>query len=186
MNIHVKLVVVCITLLSLIPSHAYEIKTHDQISQKTALCSVLSQENFIESIGWVSIQSQDRDVLFYREDIINKTNNKLEHTTQNLIGWGAAYEDEETKLRPVNHFFNPLTSEGGSAGLASPHWILEDVGKVLLQDYSFSDANRMYVDALTITDQNERKKKLGSVFSDIGYGYPPYSGYVTAPARSQR
>ncbi|MDB4303785.1 hypothetical protein N9934_03235, partial [Desulfosarcina sp.] len=171
MNIYVKLVVACITQLSLIPSHAYEINTHDQLSQKTALCSVLSQESFIENIGWVSIQSRDKDALFYREDIINKKNNILEHTTQNLIGWGAAYEDEETKLRPVNHFFNPLTSGGGSAGLASPDWVLEDLGKILIpkeQKYSFSDANKMILDALTTTDKNERKEHWGQFFQTLG------------------
>ena len=81
------------------------------------------------------------------------------------------YEDEEAKLRPVNHFFNPLTSEGGSAGLASPEWALEDLGKVLIpmkQDYSFSDANNMIVDALTKSEKNIRKEHWGQFFQTLG------------------
>jgi len=120
MNSYIRTTVASVFIFLAPACHAYKIETHDELSQNTVLCSAMGQEAFAKSIGWVSIENDDDKYhSFKRIDLINKTGSTINLTSQELVGWGAVYEDEETKLRPVNHFFNPLTSEGGSAGLAS-------------------------------------------------------------------
>ena len=172
MNSYIRTTVASVFFFSAPACHAYKIETHDELSQKTILCSTMGQEAFAKSIGWVSLENND-DVYyrFKRIDLINKTGSTINLTSQELVGWGAVYEDEEAKLRPVNHFYNPLTSEGGSAGLASPDWALEDLGKILIpkeQEYSYSDANQRIFDALTIPDKNKRKEHWGQFFQTLG------------------
>ena len=171
MNIYKRVIVTSALFLSTQATYAYKIPTHDKLSQKTALCSILGQDDFTKSIGWVSIDNGNEKFKFKRLDLITKTGSAVDLTSRGLIGWGAVYEDEEAKLRPVNHFFNPLTSEGGTAGLASPDWALEDTGKIIFpvkQEYSYSDANNMIVNALTAADNNERKEAWGQFFQTLG------------------
>ncbi len=113
MNIYLKLIVASAFLLSTPSSQAYEIATHDKLSLKTALCSVLGQDIFMKSIGWASIlKNDDDDFKFKRVDLIQKTGTTLDLTTQELIGWGAQYEDDIASIkRPLNHFFDPLRNK---------------------------------------------------------------------------
>ena len=171
MNIYNRVIVTSVLFLSAQATYAYKIPTHDNLSQKTVLCSILGQDDFTKSIGWVSIENDNEKFKFKRLDLITKTGSAVDLTSRELIGWGAVYEDEETKLRPVNHFFNPLTSEGGAAGIASPDWAIEDTGKIVFpmkQEYSYSDAKNMIADALTATDKNERKEAWGQFFQTLG------------------
>lgn len=83
-------------------SLAYEIETHNEFSQKSAACSVLGTDGFMEGIGLSSIES--KKMLFYRE--LKGVDD--DYTLQGIIGWGAKFEDEAPGKRPLNHFFDPL------------------------------------------------------------------------------
>ncbi|MGB5767011.1 MAG: hypothetical protein WBM38_09790, partial [Arenicellales bacterium] len=73
-NNRINAVATIFLLLSALPSQAYKIETHDEISQITTLCSVMGHEDFITSIGWASIiNSADDYHIFVRVDLVNKT-----------------------------------------------------------------------------------------------------------------
>lgn len=183
MNLCIKLLVTSISLLSTSISQAYEIATHDKLSQKTALCSVLSQDAFIKSIGWTPIDEKN-GVKFERLELIEKKGGSVKLITQQLIGWGAAYEDDISILkRPLRHFFDPLRNKPlnilgvnipGSS--TSPSWATEDgepaVGKnqeeLPGQNNSLFDANDMILAAASEPIKTKRKEIWGNFFQTLG------------------
>ena len=107
MNLYIKSVVATAILLVVPLAHSYKIQTHDELSKRSALCSVLRNDSFMESIGWSSITSIEEQYQFIKE--------KKKLDVLQTIGWGAIYEDDtETKKRPLNHFFDPLRNKGGN------------------------------------------------------------------------
>ena len=58
-NIRINAVATIFLLLSALPSQAYKIETHDEISQITTLCSVMGQEDFIDKY-WLGIDNKQR------------------------------------------------------------------------------------------------------------------------------
>ena len=184
MNNTAKISVMLVLLLTSAILHAYEIDTHDALSQKTAECSVMAQDAFMKGLGWVPIKKTGSDYTFVRELLTAGSSRSRSHTTQELIGWGAEYEDDIASIkRPLRHFFDPLRNEplnafGITLGLTdtSPNWATEDgkpaAGKkqqdITGQSNSFFDANKMMLDAASEPIKSKRKENWGMLFQTLG------------------
>ncbi len=153
---------------------AYGINTHDEFSKKSAVCSVLGETAFMESFGWASIaQDQVQRYLFNRPAVGDIIPAQVGISAQQLIGWGAKFEDEASFTRAFSHFFNPLkdqplTVAGIEAGETSPDWALEDKSQDADQDNSFFDANVFILNALTEKKETNRKEAWGNFFQSLG------------------
>jgi hypothetical protein len=80
---------------------------------------------------------------------------------------GSWYED--TGLRSVNHFFNPVNNRALSPVFyTSPSWALEDQGSAIGQSYSYADARKYYWQALTNADATTRNTDFGLTFQILG------------------
>lgn len=89
-----------------------------------------------------------------------------------LLEEGSVSEDDG--IRPLNHFFDPISGLGVS-GLAnpSPDWALEDrsefTGLLLDQRFSFRDARQDFFDALTWPKKSDRDALYGHLFRTLGH-----------------
>jgi hypothetical protein len=114
--------------LSATSALGYEIETHYGLSEKSAGCSVLANDAFMDELGLFPLDAPDTVSDIPDPDIIKP------HTLKKLIGWGAKFEDEDE--RPLNHFFDPLNGKPlnprpypcppGRICRTSPDCLLED------------------------------------------------------------
>ena len=167
MNLYIKLVVAAAIQLVAPLSHTYEISTHSVLTEKSAFCSILGNDLFMESIGWKSITSSAEQYKFIRD--------KRKLDVQQVIGWGAEYEDDTTDIkRPLNHFYDPLRNKAGNIlgiefGETSPNWATEDGNNSIeSQNNSFSDAREFFLSALSNFEKIKRKDKWGELFHTLG------------------
>ena len=181
------MMLVC-TLLAAQCAWAYEVETHARFSQQAATCSVLADPALMEGLGLDGLEVEDRlwqkPVDIHDPDWIgkwikeyNKAENKYKPTIKTLIGWGAKFEDEEFKERPLNHFFDPLDGRPihpcppFSTCNTSPDWSLEDgwpqpdLGG---QANSLFDANNHLGFAIGLVSKDDRDQAWGDLFQTLG------------------
>ena len=146
--------------------HAYEIETHDELSEAAANASTLVKDpTIIQNLG---IKGTDK--------FSNSQNNTQEKTIAELIRDGARFEDGFSYLstRSLNHFFDPLynrplTVTGSARGERSPDWALEDPASLSNQEYSWRDARASLYKGLTLPTLEERDKHFGLTFQTLGH-----------------
>src|SRR5713101_1097476 len=136
----------------LLPTSAYEVRTHQDISQEAVLQSGLNTSlphiglsSFNEPIETDYLGFEPRPVLFW-------------------IRYGAEHEDDTVSdglslFRYLNHFYNPLTGNGLSFhpcvggtvnGFPSPDWGLEEGQAASAnQIFSLKDAREYFSRGLT-------------------------------------
>jgi hypothetical protein len=95
-----------------------------------------------------------------------------------LIAEGSELEDTIWYPRPLNHFFDPINHRGLTVGFLigteSPKWALElnvanNYFPLTGQDFSFSDARKYFLQALTGQAEQERDKYWGLTFQTLGH-----------------
>ncbi len=145
-------------------SWAYELQTHEDMSEKAVELSVLIKEKKVLSdMGIKDIKQAFPNSQGDEKDIIE------------LVRNGARFEDGLTPCdsRPRNHFYDPRTSadlrRGLITGKPSPDWALEDNGDINDQEYSYKNARQYLYDALTKSSQAERDKNFGLTFQSLGH-----------------
>jgi hypothetical protein len=147
---------------------AYEINTHDAMSQEAA--------------------SQSRNLLEQLPNYGYRTvNDSLDSgaSSKSILGWfgeGARREDDtksEAFARYRNHFFDPrpnapnrggftgILIPGVLSGLPAPDWALEPTN-IAAQIYSYRDARTYFLDALTKSTKAERDSSLALTFRALG------------------
>lgn len=100
------------------------------------------------------------------------------------ILYGAYFEDVIKSTISFNHFFDPQWGGGvgrgltvepfdalpiGIHGVASPHWITEDVATYTDQYYSFTKGQQALFDAFSAYSPNERANYFGFAFQSVGH-----------------
>jgi len=184
MERHIKALFVAVLLLLLQTASAYEVETHVRFSQKAVTCSVLKDQGLMDDLGLKGLEDEDpmwREPIDTRDDEpgkwiakwieeYNKAKKFYKPTIKTLIGWGAKFEDEEFKKRPLHHFFDPVRNEAISklgiifpGANTSPDWALEDgIPQPDLSDQSnsFFDANEYFFAALTASREGNRSLLL--------------------------
>jgi hypothetical protein len=151
-------------LLAMAPtsSFAYKEATHEKMSEEALNRSLLAQQSKRSSLGLSYPIDQNQGFPSSKGDPLSIVQ---------LIRFGANFED--SGFRSFNHFFNPLKDQaltvfGIRWGNTSPNWALEDTGDDSGQSYSYKDARQYFYDALTKTDEKERKKNFGLLFQTLG------------------
>lgn len=147
-------------------SWAYEVQTHEAMSEKSVEASILFKDKTVLSnIGIKDIKQTFPNSQGDDKDIIELFRN------------GARFEDNlllGTVLRVRHHFFDPLynrplTILGIAAGEKSPDWALEDLEDIGSQAFSFRHARDYLYKALTLPSEQERKKNFGLTFQTLGH-----------------
>ena len=150
---------------------AYELETHADLSQAALQASVLSQP----SVGVLTDLGLPES--------INVTNqfpdsNGARRSISVLFQNGARFED--SGFRPRNHFYNPLNNAPLTIpgipllNFTSPGWALEESGQITgvlgigSQEFSFADARRYLLNALTSSGESDRQKNFGLTFQALG------------------
>src|SRR6266581_2261841 len=147
-------------------SSAYELRTHEDLSEAAARVSTLRDQPTLSNLGI------DRPMGDFSQTFPNSKNERKRIV--DLIRDGANFEDTITNSRALNHFFKPLTGRGLSflgveVGLPSPDWALANPGSVNEQKFSYSDARKYFYDALTKSSQVERERSFGLTFQTLGH-----------------
>lgn len=135
---------------------AYEVATHEKLSNVAARSSVLADPAVLERVGFARDMSvSDRFLVM----------NGQRASIAEVIQLGARLEDEGN--RPVNHFFNPLSGSGLAigGGEASPDWALG----VIEQEFSYANAKQYFYNALTGTSRVTRDDGWLRTFRAIGH-----------------
>ena len=138
-----------------LPLRAYEVQTHEAISETAAFSSVLAKSGTLEALGLAG--SIDSQTLTFPSPTSTPKNRNI----RDLIKDGANFEDKIP--RPLNHFFDPINDTGFL--FTSPKWALEDTGDAFLQRFSFRDARKYFLEALGEGTQTERFRKFGLTLS---------------------
>lgn len=138
--------------------YAYEIETHSGLSNAAYDNSVLSQSNFLKSLG------------ISASDVFGKGRATYRLNTGTARGWireGSVVEDDST--RSLNHFYDPLRNRGlFGVNVASPDWALEDARDVDSQVFSYKDARDYLYQALISSTEAARKQFFGKTFQTLG------------------
>lgn len=121
-------ILLSLLVLTAVNAFGYGINTHYDLSEKSAGCSVLANDAFMDQLGLFPLDAPDTVSDIPDPDI------RKPHTLKKLIGWGAKVEDNMTLLplsiHPLNHFFDPLRNKPlsvvGMNFKTSPDWALED------------------------------------------------------------
>ncbi|MBZ0092498.1 MAG: hypothetical protein K8F27_09790 [Sulfuricellaceae bacterium] len=174
MKRYISFLLVGSALLFALEGVAYEVDTHEKLSETAAKNSILSSDtDVLKNLGLLP-SIEDNNNLFPNSE--GKPRNIL-----NLIKDGANFEDNLSLYRPINHFFNPLNWTGLTyAGLPLPNWpslvwALENNGQidgvlgVGKQEFSNRDAREYFFKALTLPDKQEREKNFGLTFQTLGH-----------------
>lgn len=148
---------------------AYEVATHEDMSEVAAFSSVLANPETLSTLGLTG-GVDDQKLVFPNADGTAKT-------IRFLIRDGANFEDNlllGTILRVRHHFYDPLydrplTVLGVAIGEKSPDWALEDLEDFGSQVFSFRHARDYLYKALTLFDEQERKKNFGLTFQTLGH-----------------
>ncbi|OGB22593.1 MAG: hypothetical protein A3I66_09930 [Burkholderiales bacterium RIFCSPLOWO2_02_FULL_57_36] len=145
--------------------HAYEVTTHEDMSQKAVEISGLAKSDILIDLGLEPLSKE--------QPFPNSKNNPVPIVT--LFRNGANFEDELSLPRPLNHFFDPKSGYGLAIPNArpSPDWALEDKGDVTdvsgaEQEFSYKEGRKYFLDALTKSTEDERHKNFGLTFQTLG------------------
>jgi hypothetical protein len=141
---------------------AYEVKTHEDISEQAVLQSGL--KDFLPAIGLKTTNDTLVDIN------VNKT----------IAEWiiqGANDEDDTISTnfaRYRNHFFDPQHggagySFGALTGEPSADWGLEDTRTFITQSYSLRNARQYFYDALTLPSKDSREMWMARTFYTLGH-----------------
>jgi hypothetical protein len=140
-----------ICILSICTVHAYEVETHEKMSENAVRISGLAKSDILVDLG---LEPLDKEQPF--PDSKNNPAPIIE-----LFQYGANFEDD--KVRPLNHFFDPKSGYGLAIPNArpSPDWALEDEGDVTdvsgeAQEFSYKEARQYFLEALTKTNEHNR------------------------------
>lgn len=159
------LTIVTLVLAPVFDSQAYERDTHRELSKKAAVFSVLQTDpDLMNRLGLGATGKFPNS-------------ESKQRTISELIEDGADFEDNlflGTVLRVRHHFYDPLynrplTVLGIAAGEKSPDWALEDLEDFGSQAFSFRHARDYLYKALTLSDEQERKKHFGPTFQTLGH-----------------
>jgi hypothetical protein len=143
-------------------SLAYDVNTHEDMSEKAALGS--RWEIYLPGIGLKTLDDELVDI----------------DTKQSIVKWirkGANDEDDTLSTnfaRYRNHFYDPQHggtgySFGMLTGEPSPDWALEDNRTFTTQFYSFKDARQYFYDALTLPNRDNREMWMARTFYTLGH-----------------
>jgi hypothetical protein len=152
---------------------AYELETHADMSKAAAKASVLGNNSPSSVLRALGLQySIEEDIQQVFPNSANTPKSVLE-----LMRDGARFEDNlflGSLLRVRHHFYDPLydrplTVAGVAAGEKSPDWALEDLEDFGSQAFSFRHARDYFYKALTLSDEQERKKNFGLTFQTLGH-----------------
>ena len=147
---------------------AYELDTHETMSESAVLESVLSKNpSVLKDLG---LPQANEEVLPF---------DGKPRSILNIVGRGARLEDTLTSSRPINHFFDPTRAGDANNGAArgfvsilnpisSPSWALEDGQAHGGQDNSFRDARRYLLGALISGPKSTREGSFASTFQTLG------------------
>ncbi len=144
-----------------VPTWAYEVRTHEELSAAAVTKSALST-SVPATLGLEPLPDAQRF-----------PNSKgIQRTVIELFRDGARFEDDDS--RPLNHFYDPYLNRGlfvfGKArGHKSPDWSLEDPETIVEQENSFEDARQYFYQALTLPIEVERNKNWGMTFQTLGH-----------------
>ena len=144
-------------------SDSYEVGTHDVLSLAAVSRSTLVTTDLLRQ----SFGLEGPDTVF--PDSLG-----VPQKVDALISRGAQLEDTLSLLRPLNHFFNPMTGRGLSYGIfptqnPSPNWVLEDITKIQGQQYSYRIGRQYLLNALTKSAKKERDQSFGLMFQTLGH-----------------
>jgi hypothetical protein len=154
---------------------AYEVQTHEAISKAAVEGSVLKMPNTLEQLGLRPLQIDDPRQTF------PKSTPGGQMTIEDLIQFGARWEDDLSVLQALRHFYDPvgdraldLPDTGTSLSTKSPDWALEDQGDYAIpaiadQKFSYKDARSYLFNALTDPSDGERKRYFGLTFQTLGH-----------------
>ncbi len=142
---------------------AYDLRTHEALSRAAFQQSGIAAT--LESLYGVEATDRFRGPLPF--SLFSEP-----RTPENWIVQGA--RDEDLLLRPVNHFWNPLTDApltigGFPPGNRAPDWALEDRTGFTSQRYSYRDAREAFATALTAPDPTARERAWGHTFYALGH-----------------
>jgi hypothetical protein len=114
---------------------AYEVQTHEQLSEQALSKSVLASEvTVLTNLGLEPLATNQKFQIPEEKP----------RTIIELIKDGSKFEDDFP--RSLNHFYNPLDNTGISN--PSPDWALEDLSDLGGQNNSFKDARQYLLCAL--------------------------------------
>lgn len=141
---------------------AYEVTTHEDLSEQAVLRSKL--KDVLPSIGLKTTNDPLTDI----------------DTTRTIAEWiiiGANHEDDTISAnfaRYRNHFFDPQHgvagySFGALSGEPSLDWALEDTKTFITQSYSFKKARQYFYDALTLRNKDTREQWMARTFYTLGH-----------------
>ena len=159
---HAKCTYVAVAGLLLIgAAQAYEPITHQDLSERAAATSVLSNSatlrrigftGDIASIGFLNSEGQNQSIV-------------------QLIRFGADWEDRRGDLQATRHFYNPANGSKllPVIGETSPDWALEDRGVKDGQPYSYRLMRRNFHKALTEPAKSDRDAAWGLTFQTMGH-----------------
>ena len=142
---------------------AYNLDTHEALSRAAFEQSGIAAT--LESLYGVEATDRFRGPLPF--SLLSEP-----RTPEDWIVQGA--RDEDHLLRPVNHFWNPLTDTpltvgGFPLGNRAPDWALEDRTGFTSQRYSYRDAREAFAAALTASDPTARERAWGHTFYALGH-----------------
>ncbi len=145
--------------------HAYEPANHSAMSVEALRKSVLvSNAGKLRGFGLKPSVASSGDNFPNSEGT-----NKL--TIEELVGFGAAWEDDRGILQAPRHFYNPV--DGSKLlpliGETSPDWALEDRGVKDAQPYSYRLMRRNFHKALTAPLKADRDIAWGLTFQTLGH-----------------
>lgn len=159
MRNHYRQLIILPCLLFSSYSHAYEVDTHENLSEAAFLASRLGSDSATLTDMGINAAQEFPD------------SKGVPRAPVQLMMLGANFEDNLSLYRPINHFFNPLNGSaltGVPGNHPSPDWALEEAATIGLQDYSYRDARDYFYKALTLPDKTERDKNAGLTFQTIG------------------
>lgn len=144
-------------------AYAYEIQTHEKLSEVSFDASRLSKDSqLLQDLGLKTT------------DTFLNSKDPNPRTIKELISDGSRFEDSLLLARPIHHFYDPLRGDALFSFLAkpSPDWALEDKGQIifpLFQGYSFADGRDSFYRALTATTLEDRNTYFGKTFEILGH-----------------
>jgi len=149
---------------------AYEIETHEDMSQKSTEISVIFKDiGVLTGIGLEPIENKQK---FPNSNGSNKD-------IVDLFRDGAKFEDNFPRF--LNHFYDPIQNRplqnvSPYSPETSPDWAIEDMEEFGTQDFSYRDVLDYFYEALTIpkgflkqADEKTRKENFGLTFQTLGH-----------------
>ncbi|MCF6225551.1 MAG: hypothetical protein L3J22_04510 [Xanthomonadales bacterium] len=179
-----------------IPSYAYEMPTHERISEVALKNSVLfDPDGVLKELGIVvpndikdgekddSVEGNERFRDFYFDKNTNNQRNVIGH-----VRLGSSYEDKKMYRWACAHFFDPVNDQPldsnfcvdgvggaitGNFNYRSPNWALYGVdanGNSMAEreDALIRDGVSRFRSALSSADKTTREEYFGSLFRTLG------------------